>query len=130
MDGEWWGDGQYGGPALSDEWTNETSSSSLPTACQAECSTPSRTNLLQPPSCGESPVRAVGPVLGKRDWSFLPGDQNIGRGRDQRIVYSDEGEQSIVEETNKRKTGLRWRAVDPSNLKFVDHHVEDEHGLR
>ena len=36
------------------------------------------------------------------------------------ISYSDEGEVSVQPEINKKKTGLRWRAVRPSKLKFVD----------
>ena len=36
------------------------------------------------------------------------------------VTYSDEGEMTIPEETNKRATGLRWRVKRPRKLKFVD----------
>ena len=71
-----------------------------------------------------SPVRANGPRLGQRDWSYLPGERNVRRGAMQRrIEYSDEGELSIVAETNKKRTGLRWKSKQPASLKFVDDNV-------
>ena len=37
-----------------------------------------------------------------------------------RINYTDEGETSVQPEVNKKRTGLRWKALDPKTLKFVD----------
>ena len=37
-----------------------------------------------------------------------------------RINYTDEGELTVVEEKNKKRTGLRWKARPPRNLKYVD----------
>ena len=37
-----------------------------------------------------------------------------------RINYSDEGEVTVLPEINKKRTGLRWKAVDPRSLKYVD----------
>ena len=69
----------------------------------------------------ESPLRPRGPRLTARDWSFMQGGRNRRRRRNlqRKINYSDEGEISVAPELNK-KTGLRWRAVDPRKLKFVD----------
>ena len=70
----------------------------------------------------ESPVRARGPRLTARDWSYLPGrrNQRCRRNLNQKISYSDEGEVSIAEEKNRKKTGLRWKTRRPRNLKYVD----------
>ena len=38
-------------------------------------------------------------------------------------MYSDKGELTVEEEKNKKKTGLRWKARDPSSLKFVDDNI-------
>ena len=38
-------------------------------------------------------------------------------------MYSDEGEQSVEVEVNRKRTGLRWKAKDPSSLKFVDDNI-------
>ena len=52
----------------------------------------------------------------------MPGRRNRRRRRNlrRRINYSDEGDVLILPEVNKKKTGLRWRALDPRTLKFVD----------
>lgn len=69
-----------------------------------------------------SPVHRRGPRLTTRDWSFMPGQRNLRRRRNlkRKISYSDEGEVSVPLETNKKKTGLRWRQKSPRSLKFVD----------
>ena len=69
-----------------------------------------------------SPVRSRGPRLSARDWSYMPGRRNRRRRRNlqKKILYSDEGEISVPEEHNKKKTGLRWRRKGPRSLKFVD----------
>ena len=74
------------------------------------------------PRVRESPVRRRGPRLTVRDWSLMPGRRNRRRRRNlmRRISYSDEGEVSIEPEKNKKKTGLRWKALKPTKLKFVD----------
>ena len=52
----------------------------------------------------------------------MPGRRNRRRRRNllRRINYTDEGEVSIVPEVNKKKTGLRWKAISPRKLKFVN----------
>ena len=74
------------------------------------------------PTVRESPVCPRGPRLTVRDWSFMPGRRNRRRRRNlmKLISYSDEGEVSVQPEVNKKKTGLRWRALRPAKLKFVD----------
>ena len=68
------------------------------------------------PRFRQSPVRERGPRLTVRDWSFMPGRRNCRRGRNlkNRISHSDEGEMIVHPEMNKKKTGLRWRATDPT----------------
>ena len=73
------------------------------------------------PDFGSTPIRAEGPKL--RDWSYLPGRRNRRRGMRRRIDYSDEGEITVVQETNKKKTGLRWKAKTPASMKFVDDNI-------
>ena len=74
------------------------------------------------PRFRQSPVRRHGPRLTNRDWSFMPGRRNRRRRRNlqKRINYTNEGELSIEPETNRKATGLRWRARPPRTLKFVD----------
>ena len=69
-----------------------------------------------------SPLQPRGPRLSARDWSFMPGRRNRRRRRNlqKRISYSDAGEMTLIPETNKKKTGLRWKAVDSYTFKFVD----------
>ena len=51
----------------------------------------------------------------------MPGRRNRRRRNlCKRINYSDEGEMTIPEEVNKKKTGLRWKRRDARTLKFVD----------
>ena len=63
-----------------------------------------------------------GPRMTVRDWSFMPGRRNRRRRRNlkRRIIYSDEGEQSVVQEINRRATGLRWKDKPSRKFKFVD----------
>ena len=37
-----------------------------------------------------------------------------------KINYTDEGEVTIPEEKNKKKTGLRWKKKKPKKFKYVD----------
>ena len=52
----------------------------------------------------------------------MPGRRNARRRRNlqRRINYTEEGEQLVIKEANKKATGLRWKAWDPVTLKFVD----------
>ena len=74
------------------------------------------------PVLRQSPLRQRGPRLTNRDWSYMPGRRNRRRRRNlqNRINYTDEGELSVPEEINKKKTGLRWKPRKPRNLKYVD----------
>ena len=85
-------------------------------------STPLPTRERGRPVVRESPVRRRGPRLTARDWSFLPGRRNRRRRRNlnKKINYTDEGELTVCQEVNKKKTGLRWKSKKPRNLKFVD----------
>ena len=70
-----------------------------------------------------SPVRSRGPRLSARDWSYLPGRRNRLRRRNlhRKIInYTDEGEITVPEEKNKKKTGLRWKRKRPRTLKYMD----------
>ena len=85
-------------------------------------STPQRRETRGRPRLQHSPVRARGPRLTARDWSFMPGRRNCRRRRNlnRKINYSDKGHITPPEEINKKRTCLRWRATKPRNLKFVD----------
>ena len=85
-------------------------------------STPAADKDRGRPRIRESPVRARGPRLTARDWSYMPGRRNRRRRRNlaKRINYTDEGEVTISPEKNKKKTGLRWKAKEPRSLKYVD----------
>ena len=85
-------------------------------------STPRRPGPRGRPRHRETPIRSRGPRLSARDWSFLPWRRNRRRRRNlqRKITYSDEGEQTVIEEVNKKKTGLRWKARKPRKFKFVD----------
>ena len=74
------------------------------------------------PRCRISPLQRRGPRLSARYWSFLPWRRNHRRRRNlnRKINYTDEGELPVPRETNKKKTGLRWRRKDPRKFKFVD----------
>ena len=74
------------------------------------------------PRFRQTPVRRTGPRLTVRDWSYMPGRRNRRRRRNlqRKISYSNEGEISVPEEVNKKKTGLRWKAKKPRSLKYVD----------
>ena len=52
----------------------------------------------------------------------MPGRKNRRRRRNlkKRISYSDEGEQTVPEEPNKKATGLRWKKKKARKFKFVD----------
>ena len=52
----------------------------------------------------------------------MPGRRNRRRRRNlrNRVNYTDEGEVTIIPEINKKRTGLRWKSVDPKTFKFVD----------
>ena len=86
-------------------------------------STPAAGGPTSRPSCADSPVRTHGPRLMARDWSYLPGRRNRRRGVRRRINYSDEGELTVRQEVNKKKTGLRWKSKPPVSLKFVDDNI-------
>ena len=74
------------------------------------------------PTFRASPLAPRGPRLTARDWSFMPGRRNRRRRRNlmRRINYTDEGEVTLLEEINKKATGLRWKARRAKTLKFVD----------
>ena len=73
-----------------------------------------------------SPVVRRGPRLTNRDWSFMPGRRNRRprRALNRRINYTDEGEVTVVPETNRKKTGLRWKAERPRSFLFYKHKGE------
>ena len=76
------------------------------------------------PRLRESPLIKRGPRLTVRDWSFMPGRSNRRRRRNLqrkiRVEYSDEREQDVPAETNRRATGFRWKPSPAKKKKYVD----------